>query len=258
MNECSILQELSLTSKDGKVIVPAVITLFQEYHEKLDNMFKSMKTDFVEIIKTVRVEVNELKSTVTTLQKRIVVLEDRIEENDLYERRDTLIFSGENMPVRESNENSAEVISELLKKQLNMTIGLNDISVSHRLSGKSASQRIDRSSIIAKFCRRDMKMEILTRARKKKPEKIFINECLTPTQQTISYVLRKAKKDFPALVSGSTTFDGKNYVWLKPPNPTARGAHDVRIQVSTHRRLIEFCTQTLKKPLSEYISEWKH
>ena len=161
MYKCSILQELSLTSKDGKVIVPAVITLFQECHEKLDNMFKSMKTDFVEIIRTVWVKNYEVKSTMTTLQKRNVVHQYRTEEIYSYERIFTLIFfSGENMPasVREAKENSVETITELLKQQLNMTIGLYEISVYHRFSGKSSSQRIDRSSIIAKFCRHDMKM----------------------------------------------------------------------------------------------------
>ena len=42
----------------------------------LDNMLRSMKTDFAEMIKTVRVEVDKLKST---LQKRNIVFEDRIE-----------------------------------------------------------------------------------------------------------------------------------------------------------------------------------
>ena len=60
-------------------------------------------------------------------------------------------------------------------------------------------------------------------------------------QQTISYVLRKAKHDFPNLVSGSTTFGGKNYVWIKTPNPEARVAKDTKMLTSPHRRLMDFC-----------------
>ena len=57
-----------------------------------------------------------------------------------------------------------------------------------------------------------MKVDILNAARQVKPENFFVNECLTPTQKAIGYVLRKAKKEFPNIVSGSTTFDGKHFV----------------------------------------------
>ena len=67
----------------------------------------------------------------------------------------------------------------MLMQQLKITICLDGNSVSHRLSGEVASQQIDRFSIIANFFRRDMKMEILTRAHKKKPEKKFQDEYLT-------------------------------------------------------------------------------
>ena len=91
-----------------------------------------------------------------------------------------------------------------------------------------------------------------------KPSKFFVNEFLTPARQTISYVLRKAKKEFPHVISGSTSFDGKVFVWVKPPNPDAPRARDLRVEVSSHSKLMDFCTKTLEKPLSHFIQEWTH
>ena len=46
-------------------------------------------------------------------------------------------------------------------------------------------------------------------------------------------MLRKAKKEFLNIVSGSTTFDGKHFVWDKPPNPDARDARDIKFPFYT-------------------------
>lgn len=186
-------------------------------------------------------------------------MEDRIEDNDMYERRDTLVFSGAKLPVQQPNEDTSGIIAKLLKDNLNFpNLPNSEISVSHRLSSRDTKGLSGRSPIIVKFCRRHTKVDILNRARKKKPENLFINEHLTPMQATISFVLRKAKQDFPDLVSGSTTFDGANFVWIQPPNPAARGAKALRMKITSHRKLDEFCTNTLKKPLTEYIPKWIH
>ena len=259
MEDFHELESITLKSTDGKAIVPAVLTLFQRYHEKINEMFSSRTTDFTKLVQEKNAEIFELKNSITTLSKQIVTLEERIKENDIYERRDTLVFSGSKLPVRNVSENTSDIITNLVKTHLNFhEFSPSEISVSHRLTDKDSSNKSDRSPIIVKLCRRNTKIDILNRARKKKPDNFFVNEHLTPMQATISFVLRKAKRDFPDLVSGSTTFEGKNFVWIKAPNPAARGAHDTRLKVSNHRRLNEFCTKTLKKPLSDYVPEWKH
>ena len=168
--------------------------------------------------------------------------------------RDTLVISGNMIPVKQSTENTTDIACDLLKTHLNTIVHPQEISVSHRL----ATKRTERAPIIVKFCRRNLKHDIVMSARKNKPTNIYFNECLTPLQKTISYVLRRAKKDFPSIISGTTTFDGRNYVWVKPPNPNAPGAKDTRILISTHTKLEEFCTRTVNKPLNDYIDEWKH
>ena len=141
-----------------------------------------------------------------------------------------------------------------------MEINQLKISVCHRLPGdnNNPSTTSESTPIIAKFCLREIKIDFLNRSRKKKPKDLFINECLIPMQQTISYILRKTKQYFPNTVSGSTTFGGKSFVWIKAPNPAARGAKYTRTQVPTHRCLEEFCTRTLKNQLTDNVPEWKH
>ena len=248
------LEQLPVSSKDGKALVPAMLRIFEKFQEVLVSSVSDLKKEFTEILNEQSTEIRELKSNVNFLQKRIVVLEERIEDNDAYERRDTLIVSGNKVPVKQSTEDTTAIACSVIQRNLNVIVDPNEISVSHRLPTK----KTDRAPIIIKFCRRNIKSDVLMSARKKKPENLFINECLTPTQQTISWVLRQAKKDCPDIVSGSTTFDGKNYVWVKAPNPNAPGAKDTRLLISTRARLEEFCSRTLKKRLSDYVDQWKH
>ena len=86
----------------------------------------------------------------------------------------------------------------------------------------------------------------------------FTNEALTPTRQTIAFALRKAKKLYPELVSGSTTQDGKPYVWVYSANNNSSGAKTVKHLVHTHHRLEVFCSDIIRKPFSSLIAKWNH
>ena len=258
MADLSVLNGLNLSSKDGKLLVPAMIEVFKSIQDSFTNMFDTFKHEFKSMIKEKDTKIDALTLKVSVLEKTVERLEERLDDNDTYERRDTLILSGRKVPVVQPNENPTNILCTLLKDNLNYSVNSNEISVCHRLGAKSASQKPDRRSLIVKFCRRDTKVDVLSSARKGKPSDLFINECLTPCQQTISYVLRKAKKEFPNIISGTTTFEGKNFVWVKPPNPDARGAKDLRLKISTHQKLVDFCTKTLRKPLDHFVSEWTH
>ena len=123
---------------------------------------------------------------------------------------------------------------------------------------KKVSQGPDHRNILVKFCRRDTKNEVITRARKMKSTDFYATESLTAPRQTIAYVLRKAKKEFPHIVSGSTTIDGKNFVWTKPTNSSNPNAKCFRQAVHTHSRISDYCMKTLGKPLNHFIDGWNH
>ena len=252
------LSDLTPTSKDAKALIPALIELFTQFEMKIEQNFKDMKTEFLNTLREKDSKINELRNENHSLKKRVSNLEDRIESNDQYERRDTLILSGEVIPPYSTGENSNAVVRKLFHENLNLEISDQDISVSHRLGAKSPSQRPDKRNLIVKFCRRNSKIDVLAAARRVKARNFYVAEHLTPMSQTIAYVLRKAKRSHPNKISGSNTIDGKNYVWVKPPNADARGAHDTRMPITSHEKLKDFCEKVLQCPLEDYISEWIH
>ena len=262
-NELKAFSDVQMTSKDGKTIVPALVRLVQNFQGKITEMFSDMFADFREEFLKILAEKDEkiatLESDAASLKKQVAKLEEKIDENDAYERRDTLVLSGSCIPPTNNMESCPQLVCDLAKNHLQVNIRPTDISVAHRLSNRDPrKQGNGKLDIIVKFCRRDNKLDLLNACRKKKPENLFVNEFLTPPRQSIAYVLRKAKKEFPSIISGSTSFDGKVFVWVKPPNAEAPGARAARQCVNSYSSLVDFCSKTLKKPVTHFINEWTH
>ena len=151
-----------------------------------------------------------------------------------------------------------KVVKKLVKDQLKIDLDDREISVCHRPGEKSRTQGPDKRKLIVKFGRRSTKVDVLSTARKMKARNLYVNESLTPVSQTISFVLRKMRKKFPEKISGSTTFDGKNFVWVKPSNPEARGARDLRHAITSREKLKNFSVRVLERPLTDFINDWPH
>ena len=254
MDICKNLSDLQLKSADGKSIVPAIIQTLQVMQTQFTNLVNGMKTSFEEVCRLKDEEFSKLSSEVTSLKEQIVKLEEKIDENDQYERRDTLIISGPNLPLVTADENCAEIVRKIAQDKLQYILAPTDISVAHRLGPKPTSQRPDKRKIIVKFCRRNTKVDLLGAARRMKPENIFINESLTPQRQTILFALRRAKKECPRVISGSSTSDGRVYVWVKPQD-SMNNSRDTRLLVNSLTKLEEFCQQTLGKPMNYFLRD---
>ena len=241
------LNDLKVTNKDTKVLISALIEFLGNFQNKFETMFAELKN---ELASSLEEKDRKVQSEVAVLKKQISKLEERMEDSEAYERRDAIIVSGSKVPAPTGDtDNSVQVFRNLTRQHLNLSIPENEISIAHRLGSRNS----DKLSIIVKFCRRSTKGDVMAAARRMKVQGLFINECLTPTQRKIGFVLRQAKKEFPSIVSGSTTFDGKHHVWVKPPNPNARGARDSKQIISTFERLENFCLKTLKKPASDFL-----
>ena len=217
--------------------------------------FDNMERKFEELLQQRNEKVTALETEVASLKNKVEKLEERIESNDAYERRDTVIISGSQVPAPAAGENCTQIVMKLVQDNLQVSLQPDEISVCHRLASRSTSDPPSKRSVIVKFCRRTTKVDLLASARSKKAQNFYVNECLTPSAQAISYALRQAKRKCPNVVTGSTTYDGKNFVWVKPPNPRAK---PLRYAIPTIQRLTDFCTRTLEKPLSEFISESRH
>ena len=253
MSDYADLSGLPVTTKDAKALVPVLIQLFKDSEIRHEEMLNKLKSDFLAAVHEKDAKILSLDQEVSFLRNQVSKLEERIEENDQYERRDTLVLSGSSLPAAIPNENCENVVRTAIKNNSNIELSAGDISVAHRLGSKPTSQRPDHRSLIVKFCRRNTKVDVLSSARRKKAPNFFANESLTPVNQTISYVLRKMKKLVPEKISGTTTLEGRNYIWVRSP-----GARDLRQVIPSYDRLRNFSTEVLQKPITHFIENWPH
>ena len=201
-------------------------------------------------------EVDKLTTDVVNLKKKIMLLENKLEDTESYERSDTVVLSGSDIPPATDNEDTSQVVSTLMKDKVGYFLRPAEISVAHRLGPKAKSQAPDKRNIIVKLCRREVKHDMIKVCRTAKPSNIYINESLTKTRSTVLYGLRQAKKKYPGLVSGCSSSEGRVFAWVKPPNPTTPGAKNTKTLINTKERFIDFCTNTLKCNSSDLVSVW--
>jgi hypothetical protein len=149
----------------------------------------------------------------------------------------------------------------LVKEKLKLNILPTDISTAHRIGRKPVNQQPDKRNIILKLCRRDIKRDLLYACRQLKPD-IYINENLTPARNTILYVLRKLKRAHADKVLGCSSIDGRVYALVKTPGTAAENntgnTRKNKIFINCHGKLIDFCSNHVNKPLSDFLESWSH
>lgn len=217
--------------------------------------FKELKQEFTQAMAAKNTEIDELKAQVSALKKTVSKLEGTIDDQDAYERRDTIIISGNSLPEATRGEISSNVVCQVLKDRLKVELPPNEISTAHRLGKKPPTQTPDKRPFIIKLCRRDTKRTLLQAARSQNSSSpIYINESLTPKRRTILFALRQMKKAHPQLVTGCTSTDGKIFAFTKNP----AGGNDSRHLVNTHEDLVFFCREYVKLPLDSFLDNWSH
>ena len=256
LDEISSLDQIrdnNYNSKDGKFLAAAIVQVFEELKMTLENNLSTFQSKLIAVTTRQEEVISKLVEENKMMKKKISTLEEKIDQDDAYERKDSLIFSGKNIPAYKTTEDTASVLIKCLKDCLGYVLQPNEISVLHRLQeNKRRGNAPDHRAIYVKFCRRSIRKDILEAGRRMKADEFYVNEALTPTRRKIALILRHAKRDFPEIVSGSSTFDGKNYVWVHPPNRNARGAKAIKHAVHTYSRLEKFCLESLHKPIEEY------
>ena len=180
MGDFSALTSLQLISKDGKTIVPALINVFGNFQQKISAMFTELRSELLSIVQVNSEKIYSLENEVTGLRKTVSKLEEKLDEQSAFERRDTIIISGKKVPQYAIGENCASKVVDCLKENLKLVVSTNDIAVAHRLGSKPKNQTADHRSILVKLCRRDLKYNIVKSARVSKVKDLFVNESLTP------------------------------------------------------------------------------
>ena len=112
----------SKLSREGKLLV----TFMEEAISKL-------KTDLEFVIQSKNLEIHELKSEVDVLRDEVKKLKYMVDDADAYERRDTVIISGDALPTATTGEICSEIVREVVKTELKMTLPTDSISTVHRL-----------------------------------------------------------------------------------------------------------------------------
>lgn len=242
-------------SEDGKILFALFQDEFDKIHTKIDSKFDEMKKKFKEI--------DTLKQTVTDLQNEIKVMKAENEKEfkvmkaesdaaDQYERKDTIIISGTDVPAFNSSssasENTHQLVIDLVKQKLKVNLVLQDINTCHRLGPVRGNS--SRRNIIVKLCRRDKKKEIVSASKLLKSRNFSCHESLTPLRRSMYYSLRKMRHDHPNIVKGCTTQDGKIFAYT---DPTAPGQRDQRHFIATMDDLKQFCRTYVKKPFQDFL-----
>ena len=152
--------------------------------------------------------IGKLEKEVLELRERVQILNNELDDNAAYIRRETLVISG-GVPPAATGETCKAIIIELLKQQVKLNIDPADISVANRV-GTKIRQGPDRRSIIFKLCRRELKYHILSACRQQRPN-YYVNESLTPTRSKVLYVFRQAKKKWSQTIKNLRTSDGLSF-----------------------------------------------
>ena len=210
---------------------------------------------FIRIMSQKDDEISQLQGEVSQLKKRIEKLEEVVDANSSYERRDTLVVRGE-IPAHEEEEDCIRIVSTLFRSQLKINMNAEDISTAHRLGGKPRTQGPDKRDIILKLCRRDLKKDILAACRQMKPY-FFVNESLTPTRSTVMYVLRQTKKRFPGKIGNCRSFDGNVNVFIPMTHDTEGHQNRYRkLVINTTIALDDFLREHLSCSSSDFVNSW--
>ena len=164
----------------------------------LSNKFHSKCAAYDETISELNNQISELKQTATSLTKTNASLQYTIDEVEQYERRDSLVFSGKCIPKEQENENTTDIILQVLRQTLFMNeLRRSDINVCHRLGARRKERRgyfIDRP-IICKFISRSVKRDVKQSCLDLKPD-LYANESLTNIRRDIYTKLRFVRKNY--------------------------------------------------------------
>ena len=223
---------------------------FAEVRNELLQRIDSLEITFQNQLKQKDEELSTIKKENKILRTSIARLEEKIDDSEASERRDSLILSGE-LPTAVAGENCKQRALDLFKEKLRLDIQPSEISTAYRLGKKPSIQGPDKRKILVKLCRRDLKKDIINACKEMKPG-FFVNESLTPTRNTILYALRMMKRESNSPIKGTATIDGRVFVWIKKDDSN----HDQRILMNSPQKLEDFCLKMMNKPISNYINEW--
>ena len=121
INECDL-------SEEGRLIAKII-----------ERKFDTIETKLTEDLKNRDCEVNDLRSEVNQLRIKLGRMKEKIDDADAYERRDTIIISGNDVPSATHGEIVSDIVCGVVRDRLKLEMDVTDISAAHRLGPKPKS-----------------------------------------------------------------------------------------------------------------------
>ena len=246
---------LGKLSHDGKILLQhlqAELAKFGKDISEIKELVNAKNREIETLKETIvllRNDRDDLKGQIYSLEGEFKKIHRKLDDEDQYQRRDSIVLSGSAVGTMTDTENINLHVKKLLKDHLNIDIESSDISVTHRL-GPNRRGVEERRNIYVKFVRRDTKKFVIQSSKTQdRGATLFANESLTPLRRKMFHALRTIKKNVEA-VKGCTTFEGNLYAFTKPlPNQT----RDQRHHIPDMEALRGFCSEYVTQPLNTFL-----
>ena len=147
--EISQLKSYNPTTKDGRGLSP-LIDLFSGFLQQLDAKFAAHREEMVKLSRERDSKFIQLQDENASLRNTVARQDNKIDELEQYSRRESLVLSGDVLPVTAPNEDTTFIACKLINDKLgdhHLQIQPEDIAISHRL-GKKPNNGPDKRRII--------------------------------------------------------------------------------------------------------------
>ena len=176
---------LSTTSNDAQIKGTQQLKEVNDAMKFINEKFEEFQADRREKKR----EIAELKSTINSLNVRLDKADRALDRQEQYSRINCLLIHGID---EENQENTDDVVINVLKKEMDEEITHLDIDRSHRLGNQKLGKSKPRP-IIINFSRYNVRAGIFKNIRKLKGKRISITESLTKTRME---KLQKAREEY--------------------------------------------------------------
>ena len=217
--------DVEMLSEEGKLLYTLLSRKFESFIDEIQ-------------LKNNRLE--ELEKENIDLRGSVTKLEERLDALESLGRGSNFVLSGATLP--ENASNLPQNVVELLRTAVQYQLPPQSIISAYRIGPRSATQSPDKRNVMIKLRDRETKRDIMSAFRTVKPKNLYANDDLTPQRARLLYLLRVAKRRCGGIITACGSIDGEVYVYLKPPNPTARSR---RLLVNSMERLEDLCRREL-------------
>ncbi|KAK7919093.1 hypothetical protein WMY93_010377 [Mugilogobius chulae] len=193
----ALFQDCDFICKISKLLVDSLI-------EPIKRAITNSITESVK--ESLKYELQNTVDGLENLQRKYDDVEDILDEQEQYSRRNCLVVFG--VPEND-RENTDEVILGIIGKKLKLEIQPGEIDRSHRLGPKSNNKKEKPRGIIVKFAHYNIRNKVYRAKKELKGSAMYILESLTAKRVKLLEDLRKKFKD---KLAASWTQDGRIYL----------------------------------------------